>query len=133
LLFINIKAFSFGIFLCNQKLYWLGFCQAACPAEECEMTVVDYLGSSWKCLDLCLCRSNFLFCIVELIFDLLQVLFCCWNFVSLLKWTSSTFNQWFLFAMGVMSFQYDIESCYMIKNMLHMVFYKLSIDCLMSF
>jgi len=59
--------------------------------------------------------------------DLLQVLFCCWNFVSLLKWTSSTFNRWFLFAMCVMNFQSDIESGYMIKNMLHMVFYKLSI------
>lgn len=35
---------------CKQKLGWLGFCQAAFPAQECQMTDVDYLRYSWKCL-----------------------------------------------------------------------------------
>ena len=33
---------------CLQKLGWLGFCQAALPSERIEMTVVDYLGYTWK-------------------------------------------------------------------------------------
>jgi hypothetical protein len=39
---------------CVQKLGWLGFCQAAFPAELTELIVVDYLGYTWKVLmDFC--------------------------------------------------------------------------------
>jgi hypothetical protein len=30
-------------------MMWLGFCQSALPAEPTCLTMVDYLGYSWKC------------------------------------------------------------------------------------
>lgn len=36
------------------KLNWPGFCQAAFPHERTELTVVDYLGYTWKVtMDFC--------------------------------------------------------------------------------
>ena len=30
------------------NLNWLGFCQSAFPAEKTELTVIDFLGFTWK-------------------------------------------------------------------------------------
>lgn len=40
--------------LCLQKLGWLGYCQTVLPSQRTELTIVDYLGYTWKItMDFC--------------------------------------------------------------------------------